>query len=82
MLFLSDSVVSLSDFPTFLHPLAQINPLYLIIRILMVIEWGNMETYSAHWGHKMAELCDAYYEWSDYHQAEMELGRISTIIMA
>ena len=33
----------LSDFPTLVHPLAQINPMYLLIRILMVAEWGDFE---------------------------------------
>ena len=43
MIFFSDSVVPLSDFPTSLHPLAQINPLYILIRIMMVAEWSDSD---------------------------------------
>ena len=69
MIFLSDSVVRLSDFPSYVIPLAQINPLYLIIRILMVIEWGNIEP----WDKGMDWYCEYYYLWLDYYQFRTEL---------
>ena len=48
-----------------------LNPLYLITRILMVVEWGDIDPYEQ----ELEDYCEPYYLWLDYYQTEQVLNR-------
>ena len=77
MILFSNSVAPLSDFPTFIQPLAQINPLFLVIHILLVLELNELEDFDATLNSTEKNYCAAYDEWSILQAAEQRINEIT-----